>query len=260
MKTITAILGLLIGSAALAQEETFSFDWAGFTDRHMRINVTGGNVTIQGQDGDTVTIVVTPASEPDDEPMSTAGGLRRLPNRGQNLVVRQDGSDIILRSGTTEDSADILVRLPHDAALSASSSMEGAIRVNDVHGELDLYASNGTIDVEGIRNAAVVHAQSDDVTASVATTDLPGPLVITSWAGDVELRMPAELRANLRWRTNYGEVMTDLDVTDVETVVEREESEDGTRIEGFTQGRLNGGGAEVSVTTFAGDIVLRRAE
>lgn len=254
------LLGLAASLPVVAQEETFNFDWAGISDRHMRITVNGGGVNVQGHDSDQVTIVVTETMADTEVDMTTVDGLRRLPNAGQNLVVRQEGGEIFLRAGTADEVSDVLVRMPRDARLTINSIMEGSIRVDDIHGELEIQATNGAVEVNGIRNAAAIHAHADDLTATIASTDLPGPLVFSSWAGDVDLSMPADLRANLRWRTNYGDVLTDLDVSNVETVMEREESEDGARLEGFTQGRLNGGGSEVSVTTFAGDIVLRRAE
>ena len=258
--TPALILALTMSTSAVAQEETFSFDWAGVSERHMRINLTGGGVTVQGHDSDEVTIVVTEAMPEDDETEMTQSGFRQLPNGGQNLVVRQDGGEIILRSGRADDYANILVRMPRNARLTVSSAMDGDIRVDDVHGELDIQAANGDVEVNGISNVAVIHAHADDLTASIAVAELPGPLVLTSWAGNVDLQMSPELRADLRWRTNYGDVLTDLDISDVQTVRERTDSEDGTRIEGFTLGRLNGGGPEISVTTFSGDIVMRGSD
>lgn len=258
-------IGLLATTLAtpgtvLAQSEEFSFDWSGQNDRHLRVNLLSGGVRVQGYDGDQVLISVSSdmADLVEDEPEE--GGMRRLPNGGQNLVVRQDGGEIIVRAGTADEAAQVAVRVPRNTRLTIHSTMDGAIAVENVIGEMDINSSAGPVEVIGLANAAVIHAHADDLVTSLATRELPGPLVLTSWAGDVELTLPVDLSANLRWRTNFGDVLTNLDVQDIQTVTERKETDDGVRLEGFTTARLNGGGPEISITAYTGDITLRKAE
>ncbi len=265
MRTVILLFALAAALPALAQTEDFSFDWNGQSDRHLRVNLLNGSVTVEGYEGDQVLISVSSQSladgddAEDDDP--EAGGMRLLPNGGQNLVVRQDGGEIIIRAGTMDDAAGIVVRLPRDARLTVNSAQDGAIKVNNVDGEMQVQSSSGPVEVLGIRNTAIIHAHADDLKASLAVSELPGPLVFTSWAGDVDVTMPSTLRADLRWRTNFGDVRTDLDVQNIATVtVREEETPDGLRIEGFTTGQLNGGGPEISITAYTGDITLRRAD
>ncbi len=257
---VSLATALAIPAGAQAQSEEFFFDLAGYSDRALRVSLMSGRVEVEGYDGDEVLISVSEGPAQDGAPDVDDDGMRILPNGGQNLVVRQDGGQIIVRAGSMDEAALVSVRAPRDVRLSLHSAMDSSISVVDMSGEMEIQNSNGPVEVRGLRSAAVIHAHTDDLTVSVDASELPGPLVLNSWAGDVELTVPATLQANLRWRTNMGDVRTNLDVTDIETVTEREETEDGVRLEGYTTARLNGGGAEVSVTAYTGDITLRRAD
>lgn len=253
--------GLLWLSPAAAETEDFSFDWSGQTDRHLQVNLLNGGLTVQGIDGDRVLVSVNAdANAIAIGEEATEDGLRRLPTGGQDLVVRQEGGEIIVRAGSMDEAAQVTVRMPRDARLTVHAAMDGAILVEDVAGEMQVNSSSGPVEVRGLRNTAVIHAHADDLTASLADAALPGPIVLTSWAGDVLLRVPGALDANLRWRSTYGEVLTDLELEDVGSVTERETSADGVRLEGFTTARLNDGGPEISVTAYTGDIRFLRQD
>ncbi len=89
------------------------------------------------------------------------------------------------------------------------------------------------------------------------------PMSFTTWNGDVDVTLPAGLRADLRLEAGQGDVFSDFDVElkPVATRVQRE-GRDGAfrvRLERAVEGTIGGGGPQFRFKTFNGDIFLRRS-
>jgi len=68
---------------------------------------------------------------------------------------------------------------------------------------------NGEVKLEGISGSAVINTMNGEVHASYAKP--PQKLVsITSMNGEIDLRVPAETKANVRLRTHTGSILTDF--------------------------------------------------
>lgn len=259
MRQFYALLIIALPLSAAAEIQEFSFDLADQADRHFQVNLIYGGIEVSGYDGDQILITADLGEALPMPGESTGEGLRRLPNLGQELELHQSGGEVILRAGTEDRPVQLAVQVPLDARLTLTVRQDGAIRVEGVAGEMELQNSSGPIHITGIRSSVVAHAHSDDLYASFASSEPTGPSAFSSWSGNVQIDLPPTITADLRWRTVYGEVLTDLDVTDLSTLVERDVSEDGGSIKGYTTGKVNGGGPEISVTAYSGDITLRKA-
>ena len=80
--------------------------------------------------------------------------------------------------------------------------------------------------------------------------------------GDVDLTVPADFHADLRMRSDNGEIYTDFDVALSNAPAKVESARRGGKyhleVEQEVRGRVNGGGPEIQLRTFNGDILLRR--
>jgi DUF4097 and DUF4098 domain-containing protein YvlB len=83
--------------------------------------------------------------------------------------------------------------------------------------------------------------------------------------GDIDVTFPDSFKANVRMKTDNGEIYSDFDVKlDSGSEVVRNESghEHGgkyhVRFDRALRGTINGGGPEIQFTTFNGQIFIRR--
>ncbi|MDD8016691.1 MAG: hypothetical protein PHX45_13505, partial [Acidobacteriota bacterium] len=83
--------------------------------------------------------------------------------------------------------------------------------------------------------------------------------------------LPADLKANVKMKSDQGEIYSDFDIAikpgpqkieeGAEPSTERPGRLDGkfhVSIEKYTYGAVNGGGPEISFSTFRGDIYIRK--
>ena len=86
-------------------------------------------------------------------------------------------------------------------------------------------------------------------------------MAFSSLNGDLDVTFPKSLKANVKLRTDMGEILTDFDmvVSPQKTLVETNENSDTykVKLEQWVQGKINGGGAEMLFKTWNGDILIR---
>jgi len=84
--------------------------------------------------------------------------------------------------------------------------------------------------------------------------------------GDIDVTLPANAKASVRMKTEQGEIYTDFDMVMTSSSARFERSERGDReryrisFDRPVVGAINGGGPEISLTTFSGNIYIRKGK
>jgi DUF4097 and DUF4098 domain-containing protein YvlB len=162
-------------------------------------------------------------------------------------------------------SVDVDIQVPRELR-SEIRTGDGSISVDSVRGEIHLTTGDGSISADsvgGIFDARTgdgsVHARGrfDLLTlqtgdGSIDATVAAGSKMTASWSvrtgdGSVNLRLPADLAADLDVTTGDGGIHSDLPVT-----------VSGSHRENALRGQLNGGGPLLSVRTGDGSVRIGR--
>jgi len=91
------------------------------------------------------------------------------------------------------------------------------------------------------------------------------PMAFASFNGNVDVTLPASLKATFKLRSDMGDVFTDFDLqlkTDT-TTSQNPQRENGRlviRVNQSLTGTLNGGGPEIELRTFNGNVYLRKGQ
>lgn len=144
---------------------------------------------------------------------------------------------------------------------------DGSIRADSIHGDVSLHTGDGSIDGRsldgtltadsgdgGIRIAGrfdglTINTGDGSVDASAGVgSKMSSPWSLHSGDGSIDLRVPQDLRAYVDLKTGDGSITLDVPVT-VEGAQERS----------HVRGNLNGGGAELKITSGDGSIHLMKS-
>lgn len=147
-------------------------------------------------------------------------------------------------------------------------SVSGDIDVRNVNGDADLKTVSGEITLQNIRNGDI---DAETVSGEVKLIDVKGAMEVNaealsgkveyvgeinsngryymkSHSGGIYLRIPADSKFDLKSKTFSGSIDSDFDITISGKISKRE-----------LYGRVNGGGADIEVKTFSGDIhIIKR--
>ena len=101
------------------------------------------------------------------------------------------------------------IQVPVRTSLVLSATNDGDIVVDGVDGELELNNTNGAVTATKVSGTVIAHALNDDVKVTMTRTGTK-PMSFTSLNGDIDVVLPADIKANVRLQMGNGEVYSDF--------------------------------------------------
>ena len=232
----------------------------------LEISLFQGDIDVRAYDGNEI-VVVTDAevrNEDEQEP-PRADGLRRIQSSSIGLTVEEQDNTVSVRMDFSPQGAEVTVQVPRRTSVRANLINGGDVEITGVNGEHELTNVNGDVIATDISGSAVLSSTNGDVTATFAEVDTAKPMSFVSFNGDVDVSLPARLAADLVVASQQGDVYTDFDVVaeDNPPVVERGRPGPGPggarmRMQRNTRYAIGGGGPEIQLRTFNGDVMIRK--
>ena len=174
----------------------------------IRVTATTGREVIVTTD-DTITTArqgreVTVPEKPE------VAGLRRLTQRS-GLRIEEDNNVISIGSGRFMNGEDVRIQVPARTNLNLTA-FNDEITVEGIEGVIEVNSMNGEITLTNVAGSVVAHATNGDVHVTLRQVTVDKPMSFTSLNGDVDVTLPPALKANMKLRSDRGEIYTDFDV------------------------------------------------
>jgi len=235
----------------------------------IELNLVNGGATIKGVNRKDVLIQALPreaganrgrgrGGRGIDSPPST--GLRRL-TQTASFDVEEARNVVKIDAGAPGNPIDFEIQVPLKTNLQLSLVNNADLAVSDLEGEFELENVNGPITLTNIAGSVVAHTVNGRVTATMTRIAPDKPMAFTSLNGNVDVTLPATIKATFKLRSDQGEVFTDFDMqTRVNPAQETRREGGKLRIEvnNSIVGTVNGGGPEFEMRTFNGNIYVRK--
>ena len=230
----------------------------------VHVGLVTGEITVVGRDIKDVIIEMRGASTKERPPPDEARGLRRLTQQPTVTVEEQNNRVEIVSPPMRMVVLEIQV--PKKTNLELSTVNNGRILVEAVEGELEISNVNGQIELDDVSGAVVAHTVNGRVLATLRRITPDKPMAFTSLNGAVDVTLPTNVKANVKLRTDNGSAFTDFDLQMLpqpeRSVIEDSRSSRGRyriNVNKVIYGSVNGGGPEIEMRTFNGNIYLRKA-
>ena len=271
MSTRICILALMtaascaIGGVAAAQDQRLVVPLSD-PSRPARLEIAlfSGDISVEGYEGNEVVIVAdAPIRDADQGEPPRPDGLRRIQSSSVGLTVEENNNVVSVRMDFSPKNADLEIRVPRRTSVKASLVNGGDVEIDSVTGEHELSNVNGDVVATDVSGSAVINATNGDVRATFTTVDAMKPMSFTSFNGDVDVTLPANLAADLIVGSQQGDVYTDFDVTaetDPPNIERGGNPNRGPtwRVRQNTRYAIGGGGPDITLRTFNGDVMIRK--
>ena len=196
-----------------------------------------------------------------------ADGMKRLDLAGTGLDVVEDNNVVHIKTSSWSTPSDLLITVPRHCSLELKSVNNGNIEVEDVDGEIDADDLNGKIVLKNVGGSVVAHSLNGEVVVTMNRVDPSKPMSFSTMNGNIDVTLPQTVKANVRMKTDNGEIYSDFDVKldSGAHIVQNEpgDSQNGRyhlRFDRALRGTINGGGPEFQFTSFNGQIFIRKGK
>lgn len=234
----------------------------------LHVSLLMGGITVRGADIRDVEVQAQSRARGEEHESRPAGvgGMKRLDVGGSGLDVVEDNNNISIKTSWSRPS-DLVITVPRRSSLELSAVNDGNIEVDGVDGEIDANDLNGKITLNNVGGSVVAHSLNGAVVVTMNRVDSSKPMSFSTMNGNIDVTLPASVRANVRMKTDNGEIYSDFDVK-LESGSHMVQNEPGDSREGkyhvrfdrALRGTINGGGSEFQFTSFNGQIFIRKAK
>ena len=235
--------------------------------RTVKVSTMNGGIAVKAYSGNEVILESRggqrQSSRRGEAPDPKAQGLRRIDTPNAGLRAEEQDNVVTISAGAMGHNADLTLQVPANAALQLKT-LNGDISVEGVSGEVDANALSGKITLNNVAGAVVAHSLNRDVSAVLTQAPAGKPMSFTSLNGSIDVTLPPDTKARLKMKTNGGDIYSDFDINmkAASKPATTDDRKAGGKYRVHTEstmyGTINGGGPEITLTTFRGNIYLRK--
>ena len=276
----------LVSGFTYAQEKTYSLSLSNpMEPAILDIEVHTGSVTVVGYDGKTIEITAN-VSPVKDNPLTkqqkkikkqinrkmsqhqssqtrSTEGLKVVKSSMLHLEIEEENNEVEITSETMNQHVDLVIKVPSKSSVSIELYQGGGIEIDNVHGELELESYQGGVNAKNVSGPIVAETYTQDIVIAFSDFNNNTPTSLTSHAGNIDISLASKIKANVNVQTFQGEIFSGL-TTDFVASDEVQQKNKGDKqkvvIGGIMQAKVNGGGQDLSLITYMGNLYIRQAK
>ena len=229
------------------------------------VSLVQGSITVRGSNRRDVLVTARPETDTDRRSRRSdpdATGLRRIPQTA-GFRITEESNRVKVSADSPNRAVTFEIDVPARTNLKLSTVNGGDVLVENVEGELTVSNTNGGITLNNVAGSVTAGTTNGNVRATLTRVTAQKEMAFTSLNGTVDVTLPPTTKANLRLRSNNGDVYSDFDVQlapSTPVVQENRGSNGRYRISRNQSivGAINGGGPEIELRTFNSNVYVRK--
>jgi hypothetical protein len=176
----------------------------------LRIRVWQGAVVVHGADVKDITVKTdssAPESRPRDDGMRvlSASSTYRL-SEDKNVAILEYGGE-----GFGGTPADFDITVPKTTSVIVVNSIRGDFTCKGISGDMDVRTIHGDVKADGVSGSVAIESMNGEISVNMASLTASKLLCLTSMNGKIVVHVPSDAKANIRFRTHHGVILTNFD-------------------------------------------------
>jgi hypothetical protein len=229
------------------------------------VGLVSGSITVAGYEGKDVIIEVL---DKEKKPhVRTHDGLHSLSTGGRADITAEESNNRVTVQGEAGKTANLVLKIPqNEVTLKLGTVNDGDILASNINGELEITNVNGAIKLTSISGSVVANTVNGNVVVTFRSIDPKAAMAFTTLNGNVDVTFPAGLKANVKLKSDRGDIFTDFDVAAEQHKPKVTQKSGGKgamyslKVEDWVYGKIDGGGPEMMMKNMNGNIYIRKAK
>jgi hypothetical protein len=233
----------------------------------LEVGLVEGSITVTGYEGKDVIIEAQgeegrKGNHDDDH---GPGGMHRIGANGSSDISAEESNNEVNIHGSLGRRTNLVLKVPqNEGTFKIHTVNNGNIVISNINGELEVSNVNGSIKITNVSGSVVANTVNGPVVVSFKSIDPKAAMAFSTLNGNVDVTFPAGVKANVKLKSDRGDIYTDFDVvTDQHKPTVTHSDNKGMyslKIEDWVYGKIDGGGPEVMMKTTFGSIYIRKAK
>jgi hypothetical protein len=233
----------------------------------LKAHLNKGSITIKGTARKDVLVKYKSMDEDGDHDHNknkngSKTGMRRIGGGGMDLEAAESNNYVRVQSDSWNNHINLEIEVPVGFDVEAHTYNDGDLMLTNVQGELELTNYNGEITALNVSGSVVATTYNGEIKVTFDKVTEGTPMSYSTYNGDIDLTFPSTLKNSFKMKTEQGEIYTDFDMNITSTGPRKtEDKRSGTYrviIDDWKKGDINGGGAEITLKNYNGDIIIRK--
>lgn len=220
-----------------------------------------GSITVTGYEGDVVTVKASLRGHTETGVnVKETDGMKLIPSHEIELSAQEKNNTVTVFSGSHRKTIDLEINVPKEFSLKLNTVYNGKIIVSNVSGEFEISNINGDINMVNVSGSAILNTVDGNIETEFLKVTDGTPMAFTSIYGNVDVMFPGDVKISVKMKSDNGNIYSDFDykMENRKTDLSLKTSEKVIYPEKWTYGKINGGGAEILLKSFDGNIYLRK--
>ncbi len=200
--------------------------------------------------------------ETDKTKSSAVEGLKKVGGSALDLEISEHQNKIHIESSSWNVPTSLTIEVPVKFNVSIEAYNHGTVEVANVDGELEIQSYNGPINAENISGSLIANTYNGSITASFNSVLPNSPMSFATYNGKIDLTLPPSIKASFKMKTSNGDIYTDYDMKidpiKPETKKDAKAGVYKVSIGDWQKGSINGGGPEITLENYHGNIYIRK--
>jgi len=191
-------------------------------------------------------------------------GMKQIPLESSGLTIEENDNRVRISLESWRRGYDVEVRVPAASSLNLGGASLDEVRVENISGEVEIESAMGDLKLINVTGPVTASTTGGSIEAVLGRLAADKPMSFVTFHGDIDLTLPADAKAGFRIKSNTGQLYTDFDIAlkslpaEPEKSTGREGAKFRVSLDRSVFGTINGGGAEIKIQNFNGDIYLRK--
>ena len=217
-----------------------------------------GSVSITGYSGQVILVTGKlryPVSKEIEQ-----GEMKRLDQYPFTMTAEVRGSEVQLFCELNGNTVDFDIKIPSHFSTRIKSQDNGEVTIFQVIGDIEVENPHGNITLLGITGSANLSSIDGSILADFKEVDVLKPIMISTLDGNVDLTVPEKSKMNFKLKSAQKEVNTDLEIerSSRPSIIKQNKGKKVYTMDDWTYGTMNGGGSECTLSTYNGNITIKK--
>ena len=190
----------------------------------------------------------------------SSNGMKKIVAASMDLEISEDENHVKIDSDDWNKGLILEIEIPQEMNLKLDTYNNGDIEVDNVTGTLELTSYNGPIKATNISGSVIADTYNGKITVAFNEVTPDEPMAFTNYNDGLDLTFPSDIKATFKINNKMGDVYTGFDM---EMVKQKPQIKNGKKkrfvIGKWVVGKVNGGGPEITLENYNGDVYIREA-